>query len=179
MNRIEQTQEWIKQVVVAHGFCPFAARELERGSIHYEVVEGEEMEHFIARLKTTLSLLDENPEIETAFLVFSTSFTVFEEYLDAFYATQEILEALGYEGEYQLASFHPNYVFAGEELSDSANFTNRSPYPMWHLLREASVAFAIEAYPDAAGIPERNIQVARAKGNLHFKGILEKIMKKV
>jgi len=75
-----------------------------------------------------------------------------------------LLKEQGYEGIYQLASFHPEYRFEGVELNDPANYTNRSPYPMIHILREASVEQALEKYPNPEKIPERNIQLIQGLG---------------
>jgi uncharacterized protein len=75
----------------------------------------------------------------------------------------------GYEGVYQVASFHPNYLFAGSHENDAANYTNRSVYPMLHLLREEAVEKALEHYKDPETIPERNIQFAREKGLAYMK----------
>ena len=81
-----------------------------------------------------------------------------------------------YEGIYQLASFHPEYCFAGEDETDAANYTNRSPYPMLHLIREASLEKALQNYPDAELIPERNIALARSKGLAEMKHLLERCL---
>ena len=80
----------------------------------------------------------------------------------------------GYEGTYQIASFHPEYCFQGAEENDPANYTNRSPYPMFHLIREASVKVALENHPDPDSIPERNIEYAREQGIDKMKALLDK-----
>lgn len=173
---IEQTQAWIKQIVVAHGFCPFAARELERESVAYHLLEGKDISFFLEKLLECCQELDTQPDIETSFLIFAEAFPNFEDYLDVLDLAEELLEIQHYAGVYQLASFHPNYTFEGEKEEDAANFTNRSPYPMWHLLREASVEKAITSHSDAEGIPEKNIRLARRKGKDYFQNILNKIL---
>ena len=87
---------------------------------------------------------------------------------------ERLLAQLGYEGVYQIASFHPDYCFADADNDDAANFTNRSPYPMLHLLREASLSMAIDNYPDIDAIPQRNVEKARVLGADYFRALLEK-----
>ncbi len=79
-----------------------------------------------------------NPSVETALIIFDSGFTEFEQYLDLLYFSNQLIADSGYEGTFQIASFHPEYCFEGEDPSDAANFTNRSPYPMLHILREES-----------------------------------------
>ncbi len=169
----QRTQTWIQEVVVMHGFCPFAAREVERGSIAYHVCKGKDRKVFLEKLIACCQEMDLKPEIETSFLIFETALSDFEDYLDMTALANALLELQDYEGVYQLASFHPEYRFEEEETA--ADFTNRSPYPMWHLLREESVTTAVEMHPDAAAIPERNIQLAQKKGIFYFESILKKI----
>ena len=91
-------------------------------------------------------------------------FAEFEDYLDLVELAEALSVELGYEGIYQIASFHPEYCFGGADENDPANYTNRSPYPMVHLLREDSISRALEHYADPEGIPDRNIALARTKG---------------
>lgn len=102
---------------------------------------------------------------ETTLLVFPTLFKSFDHYLDYVELAENLLFELGYEGVYQLATFHPDYCFADADPLDAANYSNRSPYAMVHLLREASVERAIAFYGDTAAIPERNIAYLTALGS--------------
>ena len=97
------------------------------------------------------------------------AFPLFDEYLDLVADAEDLLVEKGYEGIYQVASFHPQYLFEGAPKNDAANYTNRSVYPMLHLLREASIDKALENYKQPEKIPERNIQFARKKGWLVMK----------
>ncbi len=169
---IEQTKNWVTNVVVGCNFCPFAARELKRGSIHYEVLENADTEKVLSSVALVMQQLDNAPGIETTLLILPGAFESFDEYLDLVEVAQELLEKEGYEGVYQLASFHPHYLFAGSEDTDAANYTNRSPYPMLHFLREDSVSKAVDSYPDIEQVSNRNIAFTNEKGLLYMQQLL-------
>lgn len=170
---IAQTQNWIRQVVIGCNFCPFAKRELLRGSIHYEVVRAVGLENCLAAVVAECRRLDENEAIETTFLLFAEDFSDFDSFLSLIAAADEMLAEKDYEGIYQIASFHPDYCFADAPPDDPANFTNRSISPMLHLLREEQVSRAVDSYPDAEKIPERNMKFARKKGLAQMKALWE------
>lgn len=161
---IAQTKQWIIDVVIGCNFCPFAGREIKRGTIHYEVVEASGKQAFLEALAKLFELMKNDPEIETSLLILPSGAASFTVYLQLLDLAEALLEEEGFEGVYQIASFHPAYLFAGASNDDPANYTNRSPYPMFHLLREASVTKAIESYPDVDDIPQRNIDLATKKG---------------
>lgn len=166
---IDNTKKWILDVVIGCNFCPFAAKEVKLGTVRYHVEEDDDLNACLQVFLNECELLDTNPEIETTIIILPIGFDEFEDYLDLVEAAEEILEENGYEGTYQVASFHPHYCFEGEDPEDASNFTNRSPYPMLHILREESVERALERYPDAEGIPQRNIDFARTKGSAYMK----------
>ncbi|ULQ57189.1 DUF1415 domain-containing protein [Flavihumibacter rivuli] len=167
---IEQTKNWIREVVVGCNFCPFANREVKRNSIHYQVEESTELERCLQSFLDECKRLDDDAAVETSLLIFPNAFKDFEEYLDLVDMAEQLLEEEGYEGTYQVASFHPDYRFAGSPEEDAANFTNRSIYPMLHLLREESIEEALDHYAgDPDEIPARNIQFAREKGLAYMK----------
>ena len=166
---IDNTKKWIQDVVIGCNFCPFAAREVKQGTVRYHVEEDDDLNACLQVFLNECELLDTSPEIETTIIILPIGFDEFEDYLDLVECAEEILEENGYEGTYQVATFHPNYCFEGEEADDASNFTNRSPYPMLHILREESVERALERYPDAEGIPQRNIDFARTKGSAYMK----------
>lgn len=165
---IAQTKKWIVDVVIGCNFCPFAAREVKRNSIHFEVLEEGKVEPVINALSAILSKMDDDVSMETSFLILPNGFNSFSSYLKLVDAAERFLNKNGYEGVYQVASFHPDYLFAGSTLNDPANYTNRSPYPMLHILREESLSRAIESYPDTNKIPEKNIAFAKQKGLLYM-----------
>jgi len=108
--------------------------------------------------------LDNDEGIETSFLIFPNTFQKFDDYLDLLSLAEDRLKRNGYEGIYQVASFHPDYRFAEAAPDDPANFTNRSIYPMLHLLREESIERVLENFPDPDSIPSNNIAFANRKG---------------
>lgn len=164
---ISQTKKWVNDVVIGCNFCPFAAREVKQDKVQYRVLDEKEATDVIAAFLEECKQLDENPGIETTLLLLLHSFEEFDEYLDLVAVAERAIQRNGYEGVYQVASFHPDYCFEGEGEDDAANYTNRSPYPMLHLLREESIEKALERFPDPESIPERNIDYARTKG-LHY-----------
>ena len=172
-NVIDRTQCWIKTIIVEHNFCPFAKRELERGSIRYKVEHISDLESALKALINECVHLDNNDASETSLLIFAEGFQDFESYLELVELGEGLIVDQGYEGVYQFASFHPDYCFADAEQDDAANYTNRSPYPMLHLIREASVERVLKNYPEPEKIPERNIEQARKLGLEEMKRQLE------
>lgn len=170
---IQQTRQWLESVVIAHNFCPFAKRELLKESINFEIVEHRDIESCLEAVIFACENLDANPNIETSLLILPNGFGDFEEYLDLLDVSERILEARRYEGIYQLASFHPNYCFDEATPDDPANYTNRSPYPMLHLLREASIEESLKTINDPDAIPQKNIELARVIGINTLKKQLE------
>jgi len=161
---IEQTVNWIKNVVIDCNFCPFASKVVKSKSIFYHVEISGDIEICLKTFAEEIKRLDNDESIETSLLILPFATKKFNDYLNLFYAAEESLKQKGYEGIYQLASFHPLYCFAGAEQNDAANYTNRSPYPMLHLLRESSIDIALQHYKYPEAIPERNIKFARQKG---------------
>lgn len=161
---IAQTRTWIRRVVVGEKFCPFAAAPLMQESVHYEVIHSQDTRPILNAVLRECRRLDLHPAIETTLLILPEGFGDFEDFLDLADLAEDLLEDEDYEGIYQIASFHPAYCFADAPDDDAANYTNRSPWPMLHLLREESLDTALERYPDPEAIPERNIAHARSLG---------------
>ena len=161
---IQQTKKWIIDVVIGCNFCPFAAKEIKRDTIQYEVLTDATTTTALQAVMTTMYQLDAAKHIETSLLIFPGSFELFEEYLHLLELAEKLLVKEKYEGIYQIASFHPKYLFAGSNEDDPSNYTNRSPYPMLHFLREESLSKAIDSYPDIDEVPNRNITFTREKG---------------
>ncbi|MEP7166158.1 MAG: DUF1415 domain-containing protein [Ferruginibacter sp.] len=166
---IAQTKKWITDVVVGCNFCPFAGQEFKKDSIRYVVETGSEMNICLQVFIKECQRLDDELSIETTLIIFPGSFQQFDDYLDLVSLAESLLEKEGYEGVYQVASFHPQYLFADASLNDAANYSNRSIYPMLHILREESIEKALKKYPDPEQIPERNINFAREKGVVYMK----------
>jgi uncharacterized protein len=166
---IEQTKNWIQKVVIGLNFCPFANREFKNDAIHYQIVYSAKRTDAREALLKECKRLDSNKTIATTLLIFPNAFQEFDTYLQFVSFAEKLLQQKGYEGIYQLATFHPLYQFDKSAPDDAANYTNRSIYPMLHLLREDQIRKAIQFYGNAEEIPERNIQFAREKGEIYLK----------
>jgi len=166
---IDKTKKWIIDVVIGCNFCPFAANVVKQQAIFYKVEENADIEACLASFVCEMERLDNDPTIETSFLIFPNAFQQFDDYLDLLSLSEKLLKEEGYEGIYQLASFHPLYLFANSDENDPANYTNRSIYPMLQLLREESIDKALANYKDPESIPGRNINFAKEKGLAYMK----------
>ena len=173
---IDQTKRWIKDVVVGCNFCPFASNAIKLQSVHYQVEESDDAETCLESLLTEMVRLDTEIKIETIFLIFPNAFQLFDDYLDIVTVAEKLLKREGYEGIYQLASFHPLYLFDGSKETDAANYTNRSIYPMLHLLRESSIDRVLEYYINPEKIPDNNIEFARKKGLVYMQMLRDTCM---
>lgn len=162
---LNQTRRWVERFVVGLDVCPFARRELERDSIRYVTLPAASFERALLGLIDECRLLDSDAAIETTLIVLTDGVEDFDDYLDLLMLAEALLDDQGYEGVYQLASFHPDYCFDGVAEDDPANYTNRSPYPMLHLLREAGVEQALARFAHPERIPERNVEMLRGLGN--------------
>jgi hypothetical protein len=160
---IAKTRHWLEAAVIGLNLCPFAKPVYAKEQIRYAVSGAGTPEALLEELIGELqSLAAADPAaIETTLLIHPAVFTDFLDYNDFLGVAEAAVEDLGLSGILQIASFHPRYQFAGTAPDDIENYTNRSPYPMLHLLREASVERAVEAFPDAAEIYERNIATLR------------------
>ena len=174
---IQQTRNWVEKVVIGLNFCPFAQRELIKERVRFAVSDSISIEAALENLLREIHFLEDNTGTETTLLIYPLAFTDFDDYLDLLDLANALVEDQGYEGIFQVASFHPLYQFADSAKDDAANYTNRSPYPMLHLLREESLELALENYPDPDTIPERNVKFAREKGLGYMQVLLESCMK--
>ena len=163
------TQNWIEKIVIGLNFCPFAAKPFKEKTIHYRVEESSTLQTALQALVRECIRLEEDNNVETSFIIFPNNFLDFEDYLTLVSLSEQLLEKEGYEGIFQVASFHPAYLFAGSNDADPANYTNRSPFPMLHLLREVSICLAIKKQVNDFSIPEKNIAKAKELGLDYFK----------
>ncbi|MEO6421855.1 MAG: DUF1415 domain-containing protein [Candidatus Nitrotoga sp.] len=164
---IAETQLWLERAVIGLNLCPFAKAVHVKDQIRYVVSNAATHEDLLRDLMRELEVLAETPSvnIDTTLLVHPYVLTDFIEYNDFLDLADAALEDMDLEGELQVASFHPQYQFAGTQPDDIENYTNRSPYPMLHLLREASVVQAVSAFPEAEKIFEKNIETLRRVGH--------------
>jgi hypothetical protein len=164
---IDTTKAWLEKAVIGLNLCPFAKAVHVKNQIRYTVTAARTVQQLQADLAMELQLLDAaNPDsIDTTLLIHPHALTDFLDYNDFLDTADETVALLGLEGTIQVASFHPDYRFAGSGANDIENHTNRSPYPMLHLLRESSVERAVAAFPDAEEIVERNMETLRRLGH--------------
>ena len=163
---IAETRAWIARAVVGLNLCPFARAVQVKDQIRCVATDARDAEALLARLCDEMHRLAEaDPaQIETTLLVHPQVMTDFLDFNDFLEIADAALEELGYAGVMQVASFHPQFQFAGTEPDDLGNATNRSPYPTLHLLREDSVERAVAAFPEAAAIFENNIRTLEQLG---------------
>ncbi len=169
---ITATQHWLTSFIIAYEICPFARHVHEYDAIRYRVLDNADVADCLAELLAECQHLDTEPATETTLVIFSAICRDFDDFLDVTALAEQLMVDLGYEGIYQLASFHPDYCFGGAEPDDAANATNRSPYPMLHLIREASIELALQNYPNPEQIPERNIALCRELGLTRIQALL-------
>jgi uncharacterized protein len=160
-------RRWLERAVIGLNLCPFARAVHVKQQIRYAVTTASNADELLAELGHELELLDRtDPEaIETTLLIHPMVMTDFIEYHHFLQHAESAIRHLGFEGVIQIASFHPHYEFADSANDDIANYTNRSPYPLLQLLREASIDRAVAAFPDAADIYGRNIETMRRLGH--------------
>jgi hypothetical protein len=168
---VELVRKWIIEVVVGLNFCPFAAKPLKTGKIHFSVNKATTLKSALETFAKLCSMLDENDEVDTAIVVLPDGFDSFQDYLHLVDCCEQLITKEGFEGTYQVASFHPKYVFQGSGEDDPANYTNRSPFPLLHILREEMIESALEKYPHPEKIPENNIEMTRKLGLEHMKSL--------
>ena len=174
---IDTTKLWLDRFVIGLNLCPFAKHPFRNDKIRYIVFEGNDLEKLTETwLKEANALVETTPSVlETTLIILPEVLDEFEAYLDFVDMSEFILEEVDLDGVIQIASFHPDYQFDETEPTDVENYTNRSPFPMLHLLREESVNRAIEAYPEIGDIPDNNIDTMNKLGLTRVKQMLDDI----
>lgn len=158
------TRQWLEEIVIGLNLCPFARKELVNNRIRFVVSLAGSEDALLMDLQQELEFLREQPGIETTLLIHPGTLTGFDDYNEFLAAADDLLALLELDGIYQIASFHPDYRFADTASEDAENYTNRSPFPMLHLLREDSVSRAVDNHPDPESIPARNIALMKQLG---------------
>lgn len=163
---IAATQHWLERAVIGLNLCPFAKAAYGKQRVRFTVSAATTAEALLDDLILALQALHaaDSAACETTLLIHPQVLTDFLDYNDFLDAADAAIAALGLEGVIQVASFHPQYQFAGTQADDIENFTNRAPYPLLHLLREESIEQAVASYPDVDDIPRRNIERLKALG---------------
>lgn len=169
---IEQTLLWVDKVIIGENFCPFARRERENRRIRAISTEQTDNALILQTLLNEMQLLENNSDIETTLLIIAQGSKDFFDYLDLVDLANRLLKQEQYEGVFQLATFHPDYLFADAPVDATSHYTNRSPFPILHIIREESLEAALENFPNPENIPVRNVKHAEQLGKAFFQKLL-------
>lgn len=170
---IEATvRRWVDTFVVDMNLCPFAKRELVKNRVRFAVTNATAEKDLLMTLEDELSLLNEEPSVETTLLILPDILQDFHDYNQFLDYADGLLKQMELDGIYQIASFHPDYQFGGTGPQDAENFTNRSPYPILHILREESLDKVLASTEHAEQIPLRNIELMNSMGTEKLKLLL-------
>jgi hypothetical protein len=167
------TRLWLEKAVIGLNLCPFAKAVYVKNQVRLVVSKARHADDLLEELDRELDLLVATPadEIDTTLLIHATLFDDFLDFNDFLEVADGVVEEHALEGVIQLASFHPRFQFDGTEPNDISNYTNRAPFAMLHLLREASVEKAVEAFPEAEAIFEENIKTLEKLGHAGWKAL--------
>jgi hypothetical protein len=165
-NVIAHTRAWVDRAVIGLNLCPFAKAVQVKGQVRYVLCEATDTAELLAALCEELDYLAkvEPAQTDTTLLIHPGVLSDFLDFNDFLEVADAAVEELGLEGVLQVASFHPQFQFADTDINDVSNATNRSPYPTLHLIREASIDRAVEAFPEAETIFEANIEKLESLG---------------
>jgi hypothetical protein len=161
---INRTRNWIAKIVIELNLCPFARAVFVSHKIRYALTDVESERELLHTLKAECARLLADPAIETTLIIHPKALLSFVDYNAFLPRAERHLSKLGHEGVFQIASFHPEYQFADADPDAVENYTNRSPYPMLHLLREESISAIADDEQTLLEIPERNIETLRNLG---------------
>ncbi len=161
-DRIQaDTLAWIRRAVIGLNLCPFARSVIDTQHLQIVVENSSDPERILTTVCECAVSLTSATDEATGLVILADGYNCFDDYLDLVALCEQLFVDLGFEGVLQIASFHPHYVFEGSNTRDAANYTNRSPYPMLHLLQELAVEKAVSAHRDTLSIPDRNREVLR------------------
>lgn len=163
---IATSRKWLEQAVIGLNLCPFAKKPYYKQRLRFYVSHANHLDHFLDQLEQEIRLLLHTPaeELETTLFIEPVLFQSFDEFLNIVELSEQILVENQAIGIIQIAPFHPKFQFADTDADDISNYTNRSPYPTLHLIRESSIDQAVAAFPDAAQIYQRNIALLQQMG---------------
>lgn len=167
-----EVDNWLSSIVIDLNLCPFAQREYRLKKIRFKVAQANNEQELVRDLVVELSRLTKRDDIETTLLILPHVLSDFLDFNDFLGFAEDLLDEMQLDGTYQLASFHPQYQFAGTNKGDAENYTNRAPYPILHILRESSLEAAIAQHPNTAQIPDDNIRRMQSLGAEHMQNLL-------
>jgi hypothetical protein len=166
-------RQWVDTVVVGLNLCPFAKRELDKDRARFVISDAITEQGLLVDLEAELDLLEKDASIATTLLIHPRVLETFYEYNQFLNFVEGLLQQMELDGIYQIASFHPDYQFGGTEPGDAENYTNRSPYPLLHLLREENLDRVLESTEYAEQIPIRNIKLMNSMGTTELSALLK------
>ncbi|HEY9316656.1 hypothetical protein J2732_001246 [Achromobacter deleyi] len=175
-NVVAETRDWLTKAVIGLNLCPFAKAVQVKDQIRFAVSDATDAEGVLTDLQDELALLAEtDPEkVDTTLLIIPDALDDFLDFNDFEELSDRLLKRMRLVGELQVATFHPQFQFAETQPDDIENYTNRSPYPILHLLREDSIDRAVESFPDASEIYEKNIETMNKLGLEGWKKLMTK-----
>jgi len=168
---LESVNYWLDKAVIGLGLCPFARPVRQQQSVRFAISDASRTETLLMDLYDECRYLEEYRSIETTLLICPHCLGDFDDFNQFLDKADAVLEYYKWQGVFQIASFHPRYQFAETLETDRENWTNRSPFPILHILRESSLDRAIEEYPAVDNIPDRNIQRLRGLDEEDFRRI--------
>jgi uncharacterized protein len=170
---IADCQQWLERVVIGLNLCPFAKAVQAKNRLRWVACEADTLSEVLA---AELVFLQRTPaeEVDTSLLVITSGCERFDDFLLLVAHAEALLKVAGYEGVFQLAHFHPRYQFADSRVNDTANNSNRSPWPIVHVLRESSISAVVVGEAEAAEIVARNRASLKALGRMGYKGLLQR-----
>ena len=173
---IAAMREWIEKAVIGLNLCPFAKAVYVKNQVRFVVSAASHLDGFLEDLDRELDFLAaaDPADVDTTLLIHPTLLQDFLDFNDFLQIAEAAVDEHGLGGEIQIASFHPRFQFEGTEPDDIGNYTNRAPFPTLHLLREASIARAVAAFPDAETIYERNIETLQELGHAGWDALWQK-----
>jgi hypothetical protein len=174
---VSVVRQWVSSMVVDMNLCPFAKRELVKNRVRFFVTEAIAEEELLMVLEAELERLNSEPAVETTLLIHPGVLQKFHDYNQFLDIADRLLVQMRLEGIFQIASFHPDYQFAGTGPDDAENYTNRSPFPLLHLIREESLERVIADYPDVDEVPSRNIELMNSLGNKKLQAVMQACFK--
>ncbi len=172
----KRIQQWLEELVIGLNLCPFAFKVVQQNTLRYHICDSKATEEILKHLAQEFHILDQDKTVSTSLLVIPNAFESFYDFLDLIDLANELLLTLNYEGVYQLAHFHPKYTFADTLAHEAENYTNRSPYPCLHLIREDEMEKVLENYPNPESIPENNIAKMNEVGSEKLRLFLQSLM---
>ena len=166
-QQLELCTSWLQKVVIGMNLCPFAKPVDKAGGIHYAITQQSQRQELLMFFAEQLQLIAQakDTEIATSLVIYPHGLDDFYDYLDFLAQCEKLLDSGGHCGVFQLASFHPQYLFGGVDATDLSHWSNRSPYPIIHIIREQQMSEVLAKHPNPDAIPERNIAFLQALGS--------------